>query len=395
MVKQLFWCRAGNLLRWGFCFCLLGSIHLASADESPEAQLQAVKQALVDLALGAEIQVDSLAYMDSEGKLHESSVLSSNVGVRGVRVLSYLEEAKKVSTATIKATIVPDGTCREDRIQLRRQVAVNILRNSEHTEHDSDRVGDHSLHELAQLAANNLVDALDLDRGWSPSMHSDYGSSYERHLLGKSSDSVPYRIDIKFAKSSVPNSRLAAVKRGVTQSADVLYASVLSLTGGARTRPWPATEIDYELSLTDRSTNLSLWTLSGHLTYPPVERGYFKEDIPLSLVSDIQDLARRAVIELNDSISCRPHQFELRQDRLDKTKLVINAGLVAGMSVGDQFLISTNPDLLKQALSENGLASLSLARVESVAPHSSVLVQTAGPEWKTLENLSRLVATYF
>ena len=63
--------------------------------------------------------------------------------------------------------------------------------------------------------------------------------------------------------------------------------------------------------------------------------------------------------------------------------------------MGDQFLISTNPDLLKQALSENGLASLSLARVESIAPHSSVLVQTAGPEWATLENLSRLVATYF
>ena len=395
MVKQLFWCRVNNLLMCTLCLCLMSNIHLVSAQESPEDQLQAVKQALVDLALGAEIQVDSLAYMDSTGKLHESSVLSSNVGVRGVRVLSYLEEAKKVSTATIKATIVPDGTCREDRIHLRRQVAVNIVKNAQHTEDYVERAGDHSLHELAQLVADNLVDALDLDRGWSPSIHSDHGSNYERHLLGKSSDNVPYRIDIRIAKSVRPDSTLSFVKRGVAQSADALYTSVLSLAGGSREQPWPAAEIDYELSLTDRSTNLSLWTLNGRLTYPPVARGYFKEDIPLSLVSDIQSLAQRTVSELNDNISCRPHQFELRRDRLDKTKLVINAGLVAGMSVGDQFLISTNPDLLKQALSENGLASLSLARVESIAPHSSVLVQTAGPEWATLENLSRLVATYF
>jgi hypothetical protein len=94
-------------------------------------------------------------------------------------------------------------------------------------------------------------------------------------------------------------------------------------------------------------------------------------------------------------LACKPHQFQIRDGRLNENKLVINAGRVAGITVGDQFLISTHPDLLKQALTDKGLSSLTLAKVESVNIHSAVLQQVAGPEWNRKSDLSTLVATYF
>ena len=43
--------------------------------ESAAVKLEAVKQALIDLALGTEVKLDSAAYLDSNGALHEASVM--------------------------------------------------------------------------------------------------------------------------------------------------------------------------------------------------------------------------------------------------------------------------------------------------------------------------------
>ena len=53
---------------------------------SAEDKLEAIKQALVDLALDSNVKIHSKAYLDGEGVLHESSTMTSDVEIRGVRV---------------------------------------------------------------------------------------------------------------------------------------------------------------------------------------------------------------------------------------------------------------------------------------------------------------------
>ncbi|MDG0968218.1 MAG: hypothetical protein P8O06_00095 [Porticoccaceae bacterium] len=368
------------------------------AQDSAEIKLRTVKQALVDLALGAEVQVDSMAYMDNTGKLHESSVLSSSAGIRGIRVMSYLEEAKRGSKATIKATVMPDRSCREAKINLRRQVLVNIV-DSDHLHGQANQVGDHSLLEVARFLEKQLINRLSLSKDWSASSKVSYASSYDQYLSGTSVDGVPYRLDIKInhaestGMSDIGYSHW--VRRSVARSAKFLQSTAVQVSGGSETASWPAADITYEFVLVDRTTNLSLWKTHGNLHYPAIDRGYSKGKIPLPLEADTSTIAADFVQGLTNSLACKPHQFQIMDGHLDKNTLVINAGRVAGITVGDQFLISTHPDLLKQALTDEGLSSLTLAKVESVNTHSAVLQQVAGPQWNRKSDLATLVATYF
>jgi hypothetical protein len=73
----------------------------------------------------------------------------------------------------------------------------------------------------------------------------------------------------------------------------------------------------------------------------------------------------------------------------------INAGAVAGISVGDQFLISADKNILNESLSLEGLAGLGLAKVGSVTAHAAILTYVAGPEWTQNAVVNRSVAMHF
>ena len=79
-------------------------------DQTASEKLEAVKRALVDLALESEVKLGTSAYLDGQGVLHESSILSTDTTVRGVRVLSYLEEAG-IRVAKVDGSILSDPSC--------------------------------------------------------------------------------------------------------------------------------------------------------------------------------------------------------------------------------------------------------------------------------------------
>ena len=118
---------------------LLSTPSLATETFSAEEKLEAIKQALVDLAMESEVTLGSAAYIDSQGVLHESALMSSNSQVRGVRVLSYLEEAG-IPVARVEASMLSDRTCPGARPELRREA---LLRTGHRGV--NKRLGDHYL----------------------------------------------------------------------------------------------------------------------------------------------------------------------------------------------------------------------------------------------------------
>ena len=79
----------------------------------------------------------------------------------------------------------------------------------------------------------------------------------------------------------------------------------------------------------------------------------------------------------------------------DEDRATINAGLIAGLVVGDQFLISSDANILDEVLSLSGLAGLALAEVESVQRHSATLKHIAGLQWPTAAQIKNAVALHF
>jgi len=64
----------------------------------------------------------------------------------------------------------------------------------------------------------------------------------------------------------------------------------------------------------------------------------------------------------------------------------INAGSVAGVQVGDQFLLSRTPQITGRGARLNDIEDLVLAEVSTVSPQSATLVAVAGQAAKTLTN---------
>ena len=360
--------------------------HLSASDK-----LQAVKQALVDLALETDVKLGSTAYLDAAGVLHESSILSSDSLVRGVRVLSYLEEAG-IAIAKVDASILSDPSCPGSRPEIRREASVRVVNGI-----PNSRVGDHYMSELARASEQSLLKALAASNDWSVKTETKYSNSYGRFLSGSAVDQVPYRFDIVMRERdplrSVTNLGEKALHHGLLSGYDAGAWAAKKLPELNFHQPWSGVALEYELTLVDRARGIPLWSKTLPVNYPRVDRGYSKDSVPLKFSQQVAKATQRLIADVNVTMDCQTEFYQMAKIPGASNVASINAGEVAGIKVGDQFLISTDEKILNQVLSMSGLAGLALAEVQSVANHSATLKHIAGPQWAG--NVSRSVALHF
>ena len=354
-------------------------------------KLQAVKRALVDLALETDVKLGSTAYLDGAGVLHESSILSSDSLVRGVRVLSYLEEAG-IAIAKVDASILSDPSCPGSRPEIRREASVrvvNALPNS--------RVGDHYISELAGASEGALLKALAASVDWSVKAETQYSNSYDRFLSGTAVDKVPYRFDIVMRERDplrmVTNRGEKALHPGLRTGYDGVAWAAEKIPELNFHQPWSSVALEYELTLVDRARGVPLWSKTLPINYPRVDRGYSKNSMPLKFSDQVAQVTQHFIADVNTTMDCQTEYYQLEKIPGASNVASINAGEIAGIKVGDQFLISTDENILNQVLNMSGLAGLALAQVESVSNHSATLKHIAGPQWTG--DISRSIALHF
>ncbi len=370
-------------------FCSLGT---TAETLTPDQRLESVKQDLVDFAMANKIQINSTAYLDN-GILHESSILSSQAIYQGVP--SLLGSANKDVTSDEGMTI--SESCTEAPGTLRREALFRIDKDAAvFTKPNS--LGDHSFAELAVFIGKMFSSTIKGSKTWVVSEEKEYGSGYERYVLGSGAVRAPYRFDIKIrplaSKALVKEASNPWFGHGVIYAQGVARGvanNILNLSSG---QTWPSAHLEYELTLIDRATQLPIWKEVMPLDFPKIERDYLKSQLPNSFINSIALLTERFIQGATDALQCQPHRFQLFVDKVSGG-LEINAGRVAGVNVGDKFLISASSDLLEEVLSNPKLDTLALARVESVDDHSAILRKIAGPSWPTTSDISKAIATYF
>ncbi len=422
---------------------------------SAEQKLEAIKQALVDLAMESEVTLGSAAYVDSQGVLHESSLMSSTSNIRGVRVLSYLEEAG-IPVARVEAAMLSDRTCPGARPELRREALIRVGHRGV-----NKRLGDHYLSEVAELSEEVVMESLSGSADWTTRPEVRFASNYDNLVSGGSSDRVPYRFDVIISdytpgkgdrhrafdiidygvgvgKTAVDFTLgyaewtgvtagafavLPLLKEGFSQdgattvSTDILGNAIYTPALGAgnsqirklvagygmsqfpdyarSVAPWPGSKLDYELVLMDRKREMPLWRKNVTLSFPQQPKGYAKTAIPPQFRNQIAEATEQMIAEVSDSMICMAQYYYLSNADGARGTATINAGSLAGIKLGDQFLLSTDPNVLNAAVNAQALSTLALARVESVNRHTAVLKHIAGPAWTSTQANDNFVALYF
>jgi hypothetical protein len=404
---------ASKILVAFLCTMICGS--LLANDSLAEQKLETIKHRLVDLALKTNVRLGSAAYLDGDGVLHETSVMSSDADIRGVRVLSYLEEAG-IDTALVDAKIFSSSECPGSKPNIQRQVLVKRVMDNSFSGKDF-RAGDHYISELLLYSQESLLGIMDTSDDWASSAQVHFTSTYDRYVSSRAIDSANYRFEITIRERTGSNllgsglAKTGQALQGAYHMASKKGQELLSrgfngtyefLAWGNPHLPdvdvegsWDKQLLEYQLTLIDRTTEKPVWQKSRSLYYPRVEQGYKKNILPRSVSRQLVSINQQLLADATKSINCRTEHYPLNvvSGRDDKYK--IYAGSLAGVRVGDQFLISTNNNILTQSLSMSGLAELGLAQVESMSRQTSVLKHIAGPKPKGLGGISNSVAMHF
>ena len=386
----------GCMPRWLLLLVLFSSSQTTAENLTAAAKLEAIKQALVDLALGTEVTLGSAAYLDRNGGLHESAVMSTNTQVRGIRVLSYLQEAG-ITTARVDASMLSDTSCPGYRAGIRREATVRVLLDPVNT-NPNQRAGDHYFNELLTLTEQTLVSALSVSKDWSIRSERHHANTYESMTYGTGADHVPYRFDIVLRDRKPVKGLGHYPQRLYHHGKQTGYQAISWLTDArpiaATYEPWPAKALEYELRLIDRATEQPLWSETRRLHYPRIDRGYGKTPLPVDLKRQVRAATHGLIDQVTDSMHCYAQGYQLTAIAGDSKHVQINAGIVAGIKVGDQFLLTDDARLLDRAVRAGGLEMLTLAQVVSVRGHSASLRLMAGPAGQSPSDLNNRVAVH-
>jgi len=306
----------------------------AAAD--PERQLQAIRQALVETTVAAPVRVQSFAWIDAEGRLHESAQFTSDTKVRGVRIQSYVDgrgDAQPVARVEVDPSVLPAGT------------------------------GPRAAADPAQCAAPQ--------RRWRQGLHVEV--------------SVAPDLDVMHVGTA---QRLAA---GISHA--FVRAAQDSQRWIAQRRPYqPASA--YERALVWREADRTEWLLRVELgglegegvearfelatVQQPAQVRRLRMRLPAGdlRAADLSLLMAQAVQSLDGQAACDPMWFSVESAG---GSMVLRGGAAHGFKTGDRLLLVERQFLPSRLLEPGALRSIAIVQVDSAGPDGSPLRWLAGP----------------
>lgn len=337
----------------------------APARASVEQQVDAVRRALVSDGLQRPVRVMSHAWIDGEGRLHESAQFTSDMTVRGVRVSAYLDEQAQAQAQVDVQGAVPSPEaadpqqCQERGPSWRRpaQVQTRVASGWNGAER---AMGQALLHDLAAAVrtAPNGAHWAPTEAAWRPT------SRYETVLLGAAPRDTDWVLELSLGPSAPPAieppsaSARAALTRWGVLPAQAPWAMRLALRWSDRRDPQRHHQ----------------W--AGDVVVRP--------SAPVSDASQAMAMAREAIhrqmgqwlAELDGILACEPVMAEV--DGGDPA-LTLWLGHSGGVKAGDRVLLMAREQVPQRWLEPGALNTLGVAQVAAVHTDRSSLQWLSGP----------------
>lgn len=362
---------------------------------SAEERLDAIRHGLVQAALEGATRVDSVAWVDTDGRLHESSSFRSGMQVRGVQVLAYLRDADGQPRARLQMPVAGSASAAGASAQrdiykdtssakpapscpakesLNHVIGMEVLVNGPWTAHDAP---------LAYVLADTLNTAWPQASAphWRVLPESDGRgdgafktaddvprSRYEQALLGTAASSAP-----------LPWRLLITVQPGpasLTETPDLLK-SLQSWVGTTATSPGVA-RISLSLqSGPGRGSASAALSLSADVPLLREPSQWGAPQFSPAGRAQVQALLGRWRQALSAHLACEAVRPETVV--MPNGSLRLNVGALAGVQAGDEWLLA-DPVVFPQRLLSPGVAQqLVLAKVQKVHARHAELQLLAGP----------------
>jgi hypothetical protein len=370
----------------------------AVAQLSAQERLDAIRQGLVDASLQTPTRVQTTTWIDSQGSLRESSSFQNGMEVRGVRVLSYDRDEtgqpkaklqyplatpekplqrpepnlikgalQKINKAVNKVTDLAKDLAPKSDLALADQPLCKI-KVGEKLKHvmSLDLQIDNATHPLLVSALLPLVQSQWVANakamgGWrmvnslpAASM-SNTMTTYERALLGNRPDQLPWTAKLQLRTEQLEATGLAGL-RGEKGNALMVHMR-LQVTGAEGNAPGFEDQTSFAVEL-----DVPAWS------HPRLSAN------GLTSLQNEMNVMRSQAEEWLACQSVHPVVTAVASKQIE-----INAGSLAGVKKGDEWLVANPARFPAELMSKDGAPQTLLAQVQSVTPFNSQMVVLAGP----------------
>lgn len=361
-----------SVWRTSLCAVMLLSAPCGWAADAQQ-ELEAIRAALIEAAREAPTRVISSAWIDDQGVLREEAYFHSTAQVRGVRVLSYLEEGadrpslKATAQITLPTHVLavarpaqaPDSKaapaeCPASQTrQFRHPVSLRIEAQTGAGRDDAAVIG-----QLARATQGWWIRQAPQATRWHPQgqAQADLPQAQEGPAILVSGSEQGYR------------RALLGLERPPTPW--VIRVQLRAPTDASQ--PW---QIRLALGKTQDATEL----LSASLTLMPAQVP--ERFAGLSVLTGLQDALMNWSAQVDARLACEPPLLEARPGQGSDWSVAV--GLASGLKVGQRMLLLDRTRIPARWAEPGGLEELGIAEVAAVHAHHSTLRWLAGPRQAT------------
>ena len=348
----------------------------ANAQLSAQERLDAIRLSLVEASLQTPTKVQSTTWTDHRGIVHEASSFKNGLQVQGVRVMGFERDEQGVPKAWLN---MPEVTASANKGAIKKEAkdtaqAVNPV--------CPGKVAASNLRHVVKFALQMPSDTHALVAQWLPGVLQEQwlspqaqpttqawrlvpelarpllsreASLYERALLSSLPQDMPWQVTLKVTARTTSDGFGFAWSRTTPRDIDLRMTLTLSPTDGHRAPIQDQANLSLEMELLE-------WQR-------PV--------LSVNSQTAVLDQLRAWQQTLNTWLMCETVQPAVTAAQQQQLK--INAGTLAGVQRGDEWLIADPARFPQQLLAKDGAPQTLLARVDAVSPHEAMLTVLAGP----------------
>ena len=347
---------------------------ISSASAHSEQRIEALRNALINRAMQAPTRIKSSAWIDQSGRLQESTRITSDMTVRGIRLVANPDAQdvtdEKIIIDAANSVITPEKCSDANSAWLRRA----ILKIEQHGSNDGISA-DH-MAEIVRATNHLFAETWSSKGSWNLLPASDL-NHYEQLVRVGRQVSAPYGITVSIVTAkSEPKLKTTSqnLKEAFFPPSPLLPDSMLILT----------------IILSESASGKTVWSSSAPLHFPATTVSILKRPLPGDISTQLASIISRWKQQVDTKLKCEPIFFNVVNEA-DGT-ININAGQASGLRENDKVLV-IDQGQVPQHILEGGLdKSVFLAEVESVSNYSSRLRFFSTPPRR---NTSRWIAIPF
>jgi len=352
--------------------CSVGATWAQQPRSSAETQLQAIRNALIEKAMGSNTRVSATSWINERGELMEASQFRTDMQVRGVRVVEYMGNESPTAVVDVAAASKADRLSKQP--VCRDPAADESWRHPMGLRVEVMPSSDPQFGALAAQAAHLVGSSL-------RARAQAEGSALDMLQL------TPARNRYEEALWSAPEPRapmMLQVRVRVVQGWGASAAGARLVQWESRAREWAgwaepdrqAMTIQLEWMLA-RNGEAPLWQ---HISQLPAVAVALRR--PTRQWSD--DVRQRLLAELTHrwqvlqgTLDCEPLVYEARSH--GDGQVLLMAGQDAGLRPGDRLVLVDARHVPRRLLEPESAAHLALLEVQQVQGQRAQARQVAGP----------------